>query len=130
LVQAGVSPPTSRRILSVGHEAMDPRHSASSSRVWATCCRSRSDRTALTSAIVVKVTESMASMIASPKANLNDSPNDPPAELTSAASLIRSSEMGKCWLFSRHAPFLLQAASRTAELFAGGGGKSVPNGSS
>ena len=43
----------------------------------------------------VKMLESEASMIAPAKANPNESPNDPPAELTPAASLTRSSEIGE-----------------------------------
>ena len=41
----------------------------------------------LSSAMVVKVKDSVASMMAPANANPNDSPNDPAAELTPAASL-------------------------------------------
>ena len=39
--------------------------------------------------------ESVASMIAPANASPNDSPKDPAAELTPAASLTRSSEIGE-----------------------------------
>ena len=42
----------------------------------------------------VKVIESVASMIAPANARPNDSPNEPAAEFTPAASLTRSSEIG------------------------------------
>ena len=42
----------------------------------------------------VKVIESVASMIAPAKARPNESPNEPLAEFTPAASLTRSSEIG------------------------------------
>ena len=44
--------------------------------------------------MLVNVNESVASMIAPAKASPNDSPNDPAAEFTPAASLTRSSEIG------------------------------------
>ena len=49
----------------------------------------------LSSAIWVNAIESVASMIAPAKASPNDSPNEPAAELTPAASLTRSSEIGE-----------------------------------
>ena len=48
----------------------------------------------LFSAMSVKAMDSVASMIAPAKASPNDSPNDPAAEFTPAASLTRSSEIG------------------------------------
>ena len=48
----------------------------------------------LSSAMLVKVKESVASMMAPANASPNDSPNDPAAEFTPAASLTRSSEIG------------------------------------
>ncbi len=42
----------------------------------------------------VKAIESVASMMAPANANPNDSPNEPAAEFTPAASLTRSSEIG------------------------------------
>ena len=42
----------------------------------------------------MKRSDSDASMIAPAKASPNDSPNDPPAEFTPAASLTRSSSIG------------------------------------
>ena len=42
----------------------------------------------------VKLNESIASMMAPANANPNESPNDPAAEFTPAASLTRSSEIG------------------------------------
>ena len=42
----------------------------------------------------VKAKESVASMIAPANARPNESPNDPAAEFTPAASLTRSSEIG------------------------------------
>ena len=44
--------------------------------------------------MLVNVMDSAASMMAPANANPNDSPNDPAAEFTPAASLIRSSEIG------------------------------------
>ena len=44
--------------------------------------------------MVVKVSESVASMMAPAKASPNDRPNEPAAEFTPAASLTRSSEIG------------------------------------
>ena len=49
----------------------------------------------LSFAIWVNAIESVASMIAPAKASPNDSPKDPAAELTPAASLTRSSEIGE-----------------------------------
>ena len=43
----------------------------------------------------VKMIDSVASMIAPANARPNDSPNEPAAELTPAASLTRSSEIGE-----------------------------------
>ena len=43
---------------------------------------------------LVKVMESAASMMAPANASPNDSPNEPAAEFTPAASLTRSSEIG------------------------------------
>ena len=68
--------------------------SASSSSPSATCCCSVGESTALDFAMSVKVIESVASMMAPANARPNESPNDPPAELTPAASLTRSSEIG------------------------------------
>ena len=51
--------------------------------------------TLLLSDSVVKAKDSVASMIAPAKASPNDSPNEPAAEFTPAASLTRSSEMGE-----------------------------------
>ena len=48
----------------------------------------------LASAILVKISESAASMMAPANASPNDSPNEPAAEFTPAASLTRSSEIG------------------------------------
>ena len=48
----------------------------------------------LDSAIWVKVIESAASMMPPATASPNDSPNDPAAEFTPAASLTRSSAIG------------------------------------
>ena len=48
----------------------------------------------LSSAMVVNAIERVASMIAPAKASPNDSPNDPAAEFTPAASLTRSSVIG------------------------------------
>ena len=45
--------------------------------------------------MLVKTSESDASMIAPAKASPNDSPNEPPAEFTPAASLTRSSSIGE-----------------------------------
>ena len=42
----------------------------------------------------LKLNDSVASMIAPAKASPNESPNDPLAEFTPAASLTRSSEIG------------------------------------
>ena len=42
----------------------------------------------------VKTSDSDASMIAPANASPNDRPNEPPAELTPAASLTRSSSIG------------------------------------
>ena len=44
--------------------------------------------------MVVKAKESVASMMAPANAKPKDRPNEPAAELTPAASLTRSSEMG------------------------------------
>ena len=52
-------------------------------------------RTVLSSASSVKVNDSTASMMAPAKASPKESPNDPAAELTPAASLTRSSEIGE-----------------------------------
>ena len=49
----------------------------------------------LSCAIWVNAIESVASMIAPENASPNDSPKDPAAELTPAASLTRSSEIGE-----------------------------------
>ena len=48
----------------------------------------------LESAIFVNATDSVASMIAPANARPNESPNEPAAEFTPAASLTRSSEIG------------------------------------
>ena len=68
--------------------------SALCSRASPTCCCSAGLSTVLDSARLVKLKESVASMIAPAKASPNESPNDPAAELTPAASLTRSSEIG------------------------------------
>ena len=68
--------------------------SASSSSTSATCCCSAGGSTLLSSAMFVKAIESVASMMAPANASPNDSPNEPAAELTPAASLARSSEIG------------------------------------
>ena len=44
--------------------------------------------------MLVKLTARAASMMAPANASPNDRPNEPAAELTPAASLTRSSEMG------------------------------------
>ena len=51
--------------------------------------------TVLSLAIWVNAIESVASMIAPANASPNDSPKEPAAELTPAASLTRSSEIGE-----------------------------------
>ena len=53
------------------------------------------DSTVLAVAMLVKLRESVASMIAPANASPNDSPNDPAAEFTPATSLTRSSEIGE-----------------------------------
>ena len=68
--------------------------SAFSSSVCATCCFSAAGSTVLASDRLVKVNESAASMMAPANASPNDSPNEPAAEFTPAASLTRSSEIG------------------------------------
>ena len=68
--------------------------SASSSRPSATCCCSAGVNTALDSAMFVKVNASVPSMMAPAKARPNESPNEPLAEFTPAASLTRSSSIG------------------------------------
>ena len=50
--------------------------------------------TALDSDMFVKVNWSVANMMAPANAKPNESPNDPPAEFTPAASLTRSSSIG------------------------------------
>ena len=50
--------------------------------------------TVLDEAMLVNANDRVASMIAPANANPNDSPNDPAAEFTPAASLTRSSEIG------------------------------------
>ena len=69
--------------------------SASSSSAWATCSCAAAGSTVLSSASWVNAIESVASMIAPANASPNDSPNEPAAELTPAASLTRSSEIGE-----------------------------------
>src|SRR5215217_2757449 len=71
------------------------RTSASSWSAVATCSCAPAGSTLLSSASCVKTSDSVASMIAPAKASPNDSPNEPAAELTPAASLTRSSEMGE-----------------------------------
>ncbi len=69
--------------------------SASSSSACATCCLlGRREHACSTPPCAVKVNDSVASMIAPANASPNDSPNDPAAEFTPAASLTRSSEIG------------------------------------
>ena len=67
---------------------------ASSSSACATRCWSAGGSALLASAICVKVNDRAASMIAPANASPKDSPNDPAAEFTPAASLTRSSEIG------------------------------------
>src|SRR3954471_10911560 len=69
--------------------------SPSSSSAVATCCCSAGARTELDSARDVNSSDSVASMIAPAKARPNESPKEPAAELTPAASLTRSSEIGE-----------------------------------
>ncbi len=68
--------------------------SASSSNTSATCCWSAGGSTSLSSAMLVNKNDKLASMRAPANANPKDSPNEPDAEFTPAASLIRSSEIG------------------------------------
>ncbi len=68
---------------------------ASSSSATATRCLSSGGSTVLASVRAVKVKARVASMIAPAKARPNESPNEPAAELTPAASLTRSSEIGE-----------------------------------
>ena len=68
--------------------------SASSSSAVDTCCCSAGVKTVLESELWVKISDSEASMIAPANASPNESPNDPPAEFTPAASLTRSSSIG------------------------------------
>ena len=68
--------------------------SASCSSAAAVACCCSGVRTVLDSARAVKLKLSAASMIAPANARPNDSPNDPAAELTPAASLTRSSTTG------------------------------------
>ena len=69
-------------------------NSASSSSPAATCCCSAGVSTTLDSAMLVNANDSDASMIAPANASPNDSPNEPAAEFTPAASLTRSSSIG------------------------------------
>src|SRR3954453_843093 len=68
---------------------------ASSSRAVATCCWSWDESTELDSARELNARASVASMMAPANARPNESPKDPAAELTPAASLTRSSEIGE-----------------------------------
>ena len=68
--------------------------SASCSRAVETCCCSAGSSTLLFSAMCVKATDRVANMIAPANASPKESPNDPAAELTPAASLTRSSVIG------------------------------------
>ena len=68
--------------------------SASSSSAVETCCCSLVDSTLLLFAMCVKARDRVASMIAPANASPKDRPKEPAAELTPAASLTRSSEMG------------------------------------
>src|SRR6476620_1353701 len=68
--------------------------SASSSNAATTCCCSVASSTVLGAAMLVNAIDRVASMIAPANANPNDRPNDPAAELTTAASLTLSSEIG------------------------------------
>jgi hypothetical protein len=68
--------------------------SAFFSRPFETCCCSGGESTSLSFVRWVKISESDASMIAPAKASPKERPNDPPAELTPAASLTRSSSIG------------------------------------
>ena len=69
--------------------------SAFLSSAFDTCVACRDESTSLEFASFVKSSESEASMIAPAKASPNESPNEPPAELTPAASLTRSSSIGE-----------------------------------
>ncbi len=62
--------------------------------LFETCCCSAGESTVLCEARWLKERDSVASMMAPANARPNDSPNDPDAEFTPAASLTRSSEMG------------------------------------
>src|SRR5262249_59125129 len=70
---------------------------------------SLSDSTELDCAMWLNTSDSDASMIAPANASPNESPKDPPAELTPAASLTRSSSIGQSvqvlsWETSRPPP--------------------------
>ncbi len=69
--------------------------SASFSSTVAMCCCCAGGITVLASTMLVKLSESTASMMPPAIASPNDRPNDPPAEFTPAASLTRSSSMGE-----------------------------------
>ena len=68
---------------------------ASSSRTVETCSFWSGERMVDALAMFVKLSESVASMIAPANARPNDSPNEPPAEFTPAASLTCSSSIGE-----------------------------------
>ena len=69
--------------------------SASSSSAWATCSCSADGSTLLSCAACVNAIDRVANMIAPANASPNESPKEPAAELTPAASLTRSSEIGE-----------------------------------
>ena len=68
--------------------------SASSSNAVAICCCCAAGMTVLLSVRSVKLNDSAASIRPPAIARPKDSPKDPAAEFTPAASLIRSSSMG------------------------------------
>ena len=67
---------------------------ASSSSVCAICCCWVEGITGLAFDMLVNASESVASMTPPATARPNDSPNDPDAEFTPAASLMCSSSIG------------------------------------
>ena len=69
--------------------------SASSSSTVAICCCWAGGITVLASVMLVKLKARTASMMPPAIASPNDSPKEPAAEFTPAASLTRSSAMGE-----------------------------------
>ena len=67
---------------------------ASSSSVCAICCCCVEGITGLAFVMLVNARERVASRMPPATARPNESPNDPDAEFTPAASLIRSSSIG------------------------------------